>query len=452
MRARTLPHTGLRKGRGIPAARRAMTVAAVVSLGAGLLAGCADDGDSGSSSSSGDSEGKTTITLGLFGTQGFKEAGLYAEYEKLNPDIKIAETVVERNENYYPALVNRLTSNSGLQDIQAVEVGNIAEVVETQSSKLMDLSKVEGVESGNWLDWKWKQATTKDGQTIGLGTDVGPMAICYRKDLFEKAGLPTDREEVSKLWAGSWEKLVEVGRDYQKKAPEGTTFLDSPGGLINAILSSEEEKFYNASGEVTYKTNPKVKAAFDLTAEAAEDGLTGNQTQFQPAWDTTIANSKFAAVSCPPWMLGTIMGKSKPESFGKWDVASAPKPGNWGGTFLSVPKSGKNTEEAAKLVAWLTAPEQQAKLFAKQGSFPSAPGAYELPQVTGAKNELTGDAPIGEFFAKAAEDVPNQPIGPKDQIIQQGLTDNGVILVAQGKSPKEAWETATKTIDNNLDK
>ncbi|GAA4019363.1 extracellular solute-binding protein [Streptomyces sp. NBC_01352] len=435
-------------------ARKTMVLAAVAALGSGLLAGCADDGDGGGDgSSSGEGGGgKTTITLGLFGTQGFKEAGLYAEYEKLNPKIKIAENVVERNENYYPALVNHLTTNSGLQDIQAVEVGNIAEVVNTQAAKLMDLSKVSGVQSSNWLDWKWKQATTKDGQTIGLGTDVGPMAICYRKDLFEQAGLPADREAVSKLWAGSWEQFVEVGKDYQAKAPKGTTFLDSPGGLLNAIVSGESEKFYDASGEVIYKTNPAIKKAFDLTAQAAEDGLIGNQTQFQPAWDTTIANSKFAAMSCPPWMLGYIKGKSKPEAAGKWDVATSPKPGNWGGTFLAVPKSGKNTDEAAKLAAWLTAPEQQAKLFAKQGSFPSAPAAYSLPQVTGAKNTMTGDAPIGTLFAEAAKQIPAQVIGPKDQIIQQGLTDNGVILVTQGKSAKEAWETATKTIDNNLEK
>ncbi|GEC10413.1 sugar-binding protein [Streptomyces spinoverrucosus] len=430
-------------------ARKSVVLAAIATLGAGLLAGCADDGgDEGGSGSSG-GEGKTTITLGLFGTMGFKEAGLYDEYMKLNPDITIKENVTERNENYYPALVNHLTTNSGLMDIQAVEVGNIAEVAQTQGSKLVDLSKY-GKES-DYLEWKWKQAATPDGQTIGLGTDVGPMAICYRKDLFQQAGLPTDREEVGKLWAGDWEKFVDVGRDYQKNAPDGTTFLDSPGGLIQAILSSETERFYNSSGEVIYKTNPAVKAAFDLTAAAAEDGLVGNQTQFQPAWDTTIANSKFAAMSCPPWMLGYIKGKSKPEAAGKWDVAAAPKSGNWGGSFLAVPKSGKNVEEAAKLAAWLTAPEQQAKLFKVQGNFPSTPPAYEMPEVKSAKNEMTGDAPIGEIFAEAAKSAPVQVIGPKDQVIQQGLTDNGVILVAQGKSAKEAWDTAVKTIDNNLD-
>ncbi|MER8220027.1 extracellular solute-binding protein [Streptomyces sp. NPDC094143] len=435
----------------IRTARKALALAAVASLGTGLLAGCADDGGDDSSGSSSGGKGKTTITLGLFGTMGFKEAGLYAEYEKLNPKIKIAENVVERNENYYPALLNHLTTNSGLQDVQAVEVGNIAEIVNTQAAKLEDLSKVSGVNKADWLDWKWQQATTKDGQTIGLGTDIGPMAICYRKDLFEKAGLPSDRAEVGKLWAGDWSKFVDVGERYKKNGPEGTTFMDSPGGLINAILSSEKEKFYDSSGKVIYKTNPAVKNAFDLTAEAAEKGLVGAQTQFQPAWDQTIANNKFAAMACPPWMLGYIKGKSQPDAKGKWDVAVAPKSGNWGGSFLSVPKNGKNVEEAKKLVAWLTAPEQQAKLFKVQGSFPSAQAAFDSPEVTGAKNDMTGDAPIGEIFAEAAKQIPVQVIGPKDQIIQQGLTDNGVILVTKGKSAKEAWETATKTIDNNLD-
>ncbi|MDQ0684039.1 cellobiose transport system substrate-binding protein [Streptomyces achromogenes] len=436
-------------------ARRAVVLAAVASLGAGLLAGCADDGGddkASDGSSSGGGKGKTTITLGLFGTFGFKEAGLYAEYEKLHPDIKIAENVTERNENYYPALVNHLTTNSGLQDIQAVEVGNIAEVVATQASKLEDLSKTAGVKKDDWLDWKWAQGTTKDNQTIALGTDVGPMAICYRKDLFQQAGLPTDRAAVAKLWTGDWNKFVSVGEQYKKKAPKGTTFMDSPGGLINAILSSEKEKFYDASGEVIYKKNPAVKAAFDLTAKAATEGLVGAQTQFQPAWDTTIANTKFAAMACPPWMLGYIKGKSKPDAAGKWDVAVAPKSGNWGGSFLSVPKSGKHVKEAAALAAWLTAPAQQAKLFSVQGSFPSAPGTYTEAAVTSAKNEMTGDAPIGTIFAEAAKSSPVQVIGPKDQIIQQGLTDNGVILVTKGKSAAEAWTTATKTIDNNLDK
>ncbi|MGW2044302.1 ABC transporter substrate-binding protein [Streptomyces sp. NPDC001858] len=434
--------------------RRVVVLAAVASLGAGLLAGCADDGKDSASddSSSGGGKGKTTISLGLFGTFGYEEAGLYAEYEKLHPDIKITQNVTVENANYYPALVNHLTTNSGLMDVQAIEVGNIAEVVATQASKFEDMSKVSGIDKSQWLDWKWAQASTKDGQTIALGTDVGPMALCYRKDLFQAAGLPTDREKVGALWAGDWNKFIAAGQQYKKKAKAGTFFMDSPGGLLNAVLSSEKDKFNNASGEIIYKTNPAVKAAFDLTAKAAEEGLVQAQSAFTPTWKTTISQSKFATIACPPWMLGTIKESAKPEDAGKWDVAVAPKSGNWGGSFLGVPKSGKHVKEATELVKWLTAPEQQAKLFKVQGNFPSAPATYTMPEVTGAKNEMTGDSPIGTVFSEAAKSAPVQVIGPKDQVIQDGLANNGVILVTKGKSAAEAWETATKTIDNNLDK
>ncbi|MEU7717055.1 ABC transporter substrate-binding protein [Streptomyces tibetensis] len=432
------------------AARKAAVLAAVTSLGIGLLAGCADDGGKDSDSPGG-SDGKTVVSLGLFGTFGYKEAGLYAEYEKLHPNIKIQENVTQRNENYYPALVNHLTTNAGLMDIQAVEVGNIAEVVNTQADKLEDVSKAPGVKPDTWLDWKWQQATAKDGRTIGLGTDVGPVAICYRKDLFEKAGLPTDPEELAQRWAGDWQKLIEVGKEYKKKAPEGTTFMDSPGGLMDAVLGSEKIRFYDESGKVIYKTNPAVKDSFMKTAQATKDGLVGAQTQFQPDWNTSVANSKFAAIACPPWMLGTLKEHSKPEAKGKWGVAVAPKSGNWGGAFLTVPKSGKNVQEALKLAAWLTAPEQQTKLFKVQGNFPSAPSTYTTPEVLNSKNEMTGDAPVGKVFAEAAKTTPVQVIGPKDQVILSGLNDNGLILMTKGKSPEEAWNTAVKTIDNNLD-
>ena len=57
---------------------------------------------------------------------------------------------------------------------------------------------------------------TADGKhLIGLGTDVGGMAMCYRRDLFEKAGLPTERDAVSKLWP-TWHDYVEVGEQFKQ--------------------------------------------------------------------------------------------------------------------------------------------------------------------------------------------------------------------------------------------
>ncbi|MFM9370294.1 extracellular solute-binding protein [Streptomyces sp. Da 82-17] len=431
---------------------RAVALAAVVTLGVSLLGGCAEDPGEPGGTTGGDGAGKTTLTVGVFGVFGLKEAGLYDEYMKKNPDIVIKQTSIERNENYYPQLLTHLGTGSGLADIQAVEVNNIAEIVATQSDKLVDLSKTPGVSKSAYLDWKWRQGTTKDGATVGLGTDIGPQGICYRKDLFAKAGLPTDRDEVGELWAGDWQKYLDVGKKFQKKAPEGKAFVDSAAGVMAAVTGSYAERFYDEDGKVVYKSNPRVKEAWDLAAEFATSGLTAKLQQFQPTWDQGYANGSFATVSCPAWMLGYIKTKSGEKGADQWDVAQAPKPSNWGGSFLTVPKAGKHTEEAAKLAAWLTAPEQQAKLFDKQGSFPSASAAYDLPAVAGSKNAYFGDAPIGKIFAKAAEGAPVQILGPKDLIIAQNLADVGMLQVDQkGTSPDAGWKAAVKAIDNALD-
>lgn len=435
--------------------RRAVILAVVAALGAGLLAGCAEDSDEPTGSASnggGGGKGRTTLTVGVFGAFGLKEAGLYDEYMKLNKNIEIKQTSIERNENYYPQLLTHLGSGSGLADIQAVEVNNIAEITATQSGKLVDLSKTEGVQKDAFLPWKWAQATTKDGRTIALGTDIGPQGICYRKDLFAKAGLPTDREAVGKLWAGDWNKYLDAGGQFKAKAPKGTAFVDSASGVMAAITGSNENRFYDPDGKIVYKTNPAVKEAWDIAARFATEGLTGKLQQFTPAWDQGFANGTFATVSCPAWMLGYIQDKGGAAGKDKWDVAAAPRPSNWGGSFLTVPEAGKNKDEAAKLAAWLTAPEQQAKLFAERGSFPSAKAAYSLPEVSGAKHDYFAGAPIGQIFSKAAEGVPVQIIGPKDLIIAQNLADIGMLQVDQkGRSSQQGWDAAVKAIDNALD-
>lgn len=206
--------------------RTLLTTVTAVGAAALLLAGCAQDPEEGpgkGTPATGKSGGaaQTTLTVGVFGAFGLQEAGLYDEYMAQNPGIRIEQTSIERNENYYPQLLTHLGTGSGLADIQAVEVNNIAEITATQADKLVDLGKAPGVDKAAYLPWKWAQGTAsaaKGGATVGLGTDIGPQGICYRKDLFEAAGLPSDRAAVGALWAGDWNKYLEAGKAYKAKA------------------------------------------------------------------------------------------------------------------------------------------------------------------------------------------------------------------------------------------
>ncbi|MGW0997598.1 ABC transporter substrate-binding protein [Streptomyces sp. NPDC002523] len=423
---------------------------AVAALTTGLLAGCAKDSDDGSSvTSDGGGKGKTTLTIGTFGVFGYKQAGLYDEYMKLHPDISIKENVTTRTDVYWPKVLTRLQAGSGTDDIEAIEIGNVTEAVQTQADKFVDLGK--DVDKSQWLDWKNAQATTKDGKLIGLGTDTGPMAICYRRDLFQKAGLPTDRTELARMWKGDWSKYVDLGKQYMRKAPKGTKFVDSASSVYNAAVGGASERYYDKDGNVVWDKSEGVKKAWDAAMAVATSTMSAKLKQFDPTWDQGFANGTFASIACPAWMIGYIEQKSGDSGKGKWDVAAAPAASNWGGSFLGVPTATKHQKEAVALAKWLTAPEQQAKVFAKQASFPSTPSAYASLKPQADTTAYFSGAPLTQIFSDAAKTIPAQPLGPKDKPIDSAISDIGILQVEQkGKSPSEGWDAASKEIKDVL--
>ncbi|MEW2130228.1 ABC transporter substrate-binding protein [Streptomyces sp. NPDC005435] len=435
--------TSIRRSRGTVA------LLAAAALTTGLLAGCSKDSDDTSSNADDGGNGKITLTVGTFGVFGYKQAGLYDEYTKLHPDISIKENVTTRTDVYWPKVLTRLQAGAGTDDIQAIEVGNITEAVQTQANKFVDLGK--DVDKSQWLDWKLAQATTKDGKLIGVGTDTGPMAVCYRKDLFAKAGLPTDRAKLAELWKGDWSKYVDLGKKYMKKAPKGTKYVDSAASVYNAAVGGASERNYDKDGKVVWDKSPGVKAAWDAAMTVATSDMSAKLKQFDPTWDNGFANATFASLACPAWMIGYIEQKSGDSGNGKWDVAQAPAASNWGGSFLGVPTASKHQKEAIALAKWLTAPAQQAKVFAKQASFPSTPAAYAGLKPAADTTAYFSDAPLTQIFSEAAKTIPAQPLGPKDKPIDSAISDIGILQVEQkGKSPAEGWKAASAEIKDVL--
>lgn len=416
-----------------------------VAVAALLVAGCGGDDEEPAAAADGGGGEEITLTLGLFGTFGYEEAGLYDEYMRLHPNITIEETSIEFEQDYYQALQTHLAGGSGLSDIQGIEVARIAEVTQTQADQWVDLNEFGADElADTFFPWKWEAAQSADGRTIGLGTDTGPQAICYRTDLFEEAGLPTDREELGSMWA-TWDDFLEIGAQYVENAPEGSSFMDSPSGLYNAIIGQSETQYYDEDGNPIYESNPAVKDAWDIAVRAIQGGLTARLEQFDQAWNQAFANGAFATIACPAWMIGYIKGQAGDSGAGNWDVASIPGDGgNWGGSYLAIPAATENHEEAYALLQWLTAPEQQVKMWTQSQHFPSSSTAAADPAIESATDEYFNGAPIGVIFKESADDLPIAILGPKDGVIKDTIS-NGLLRVdQQGEASDTAWE---KTMD-----
>ncbi|NOJ59331.1 extracellular solute-binding protein [Arthrobacter sp. 260] len=429
--------------------RKITALASVASL-AFVASGCG--GGNGEPASADNPVALTVTTFGQFGYD-----DLYAEYEDQNPGVTIEATNIDGSANARTDAFTKLAAGSGLSDVVAVEEGWLGSIMEV-SDQFVDLNEYGAADiKDNWVDWKFEQGTDPEGRVIGYGTDIGPQALCFNRTLFEEAGLPTDREEVAELFGGdeaTWETYFDLGRQYHEDT--GKAWYDQSSFVWNSMVNQMEEGYYTADGELNVEGNEAMRAQFDLLASGTLDGLSANQTQFDWGNGQAFVDGSFAVHVCPAWMLGTI--KEQLESAGGgpesgWDVADVFPGGasNWGGAFLSVPQSSEHPVEAAKLAAWLTAPEQQVKQSAAANNFPSTLEAQAEIVEAAVPNELFNDAPYGAIFESRAEGVVAQFKGPYDSVIQENVFAPAVKLLDTGEgTADEAWEEALTLLNDQV--
>ncbi|WP_341719451.1 extracellular solute-binding protein [Micromonospora sp. FIMYZ51] len=412
---------------------RWLRVAAVGLVVGSMVVACSGRSTTGGSGG----DGAVTLTISFWGDFGLQD--LKAKYEAEHTNVKIALNSGEFNAQHED-LQKKLIAGSGAPDIAAIDEGFIVQF-RGQADKFVNLlDKGAGKHETHYLPWKWKQSLSPDGNTqIGLGTDVGGLAMCYRTDLFEAAGLPTERDQVSALWP-TWDDFIQVGQQYTAKTKK--KFIDNGTNLFNPILGQQPVGFYNESDQLQMEGGPKV--AFDYAVKAVDAGISANLTSFQADWDKGFTSGSFAVLACPAWMLGHIQNTA-PGTKGKWDIAAVPGGGgNWGGSFLTIPKQGKNVDEAYKFLDWLIQPEQQIEIFKTVGNLPSQPGLYTDPAITEFKNEFFNSAPVGQIFPKMAQALTPQYLGKKNGPTRVAV-ENVLNRVQNGTLKSDAaWAEAIK--------
>ena len=380
---------------------------------------------------------KIQLKVGLFGDLGFKP--LYEEFKKTHPNVEIVENITQFND-HHNNLVKRLATNAGAGDVEAVEVGYISTFT-AQPQKFHDL-KQYGLDKrqGDYLDWKWQQGLSKQGgQVLGLGTDVGGLAMCYRKDLFKKAGLPEDRDEGRRALAhlgGLHRHGQEVRRGGRaRRQVRGRPRRDLPRDRQPGPDRPVRRRRTTSSWTPTRTS----RRPGTCPTRSPPRGLTAKLAAFTPPWNTGFAKGSFATIICPAWMTGFIQEQAK-DATGKWDIATVPGgSGNSGGSHLMVPKQSKHPKEAAELVDFLTTKDAQAKVFKEEGIFPSIPALYDDPSIQSFTKPFFGDAPIGKIYSEAAKALKPQHLGPKEADVRTAI-GNGLGRVEQGKqTPDESW-------------
>ncbi|MFE0556409.1 extracellular solute-binding protein [Paenibacillus lautus] len=392
---------------------------------------------------------KIELSFWSLGTTNYED--LAKEYTKEHPNITFKFQNTSDQTAHHNNLTTALSAGSGAPDIFQLEIAFMERFINNQDKfyNLYDLGAKDL--EGNYLEWKWKQATSVDGSfQLGLPTDIGPTVVYYRTDLAEQAGLPTDPDGFSAA-IDSWDKFASVAKDFTSKT--GKPFADLTDLVYNGVRDQSPDQIYfnKEDGSFIGDTNPQVRKAYDFTVKGIQEGWIGNWILWSPEWQKAINDGDFGVMLGPAWIAGTI--RNAKDTAGKWQIAQLPEgAGNWGGSFLTLPKEGKHSKEAYEFISWVLNKENQLKSFKDSGLFPSIPAVYSEPSFTEEKDEFFGGQVISEAYAKSAERIKPVYYGPlhdqTDTIIKNALKN----VLEKKADPQKEWESAMKQIKTLVDR
>jgi cellobiose transport system substrate-binding protein len=185
-----------------------------------------------------------------------------------------------------------------------------------------------------------------------------------------------------------------------------------------------------------------------VTLKAFAAGISAKQGSFSSGWTAAMKKGDYAVVCSPSWMLSQ-MKTNAPETNGKWDIATIPGgSGNWGGSFLAIPKRAKNAKAAWNYISEMQSPQGQLAHFLLQGSLPTTPSVYTDPQLVGKTDPFFNNAPIGKIYTQSVVGIKPFYFGPQDGPIGTEFL-NTLTSVEQGKvDPANAWNTALTNVKN----
>ncbi len=437
----------------------ALSLAAVLLVGS--LAGCGGNNNAGKDNTTKENSGnkaastnapstekaadpaeKVELSFWTLGNVNYEE--LANQYTKEHPNVTIKIQNTGDQTAHHNNLTTALSAGSGAPDIFQLEIGFMERFLSAQD-KFYNLNDYGAKDiQANYLDWKWKQASSVDGSfQLGLPTDIGPTVVYYRTDLAKKAGLPEDPDGFGAA-IDTWDKFATVAKAYKDKI--GKPFVDLTDLTYNALRdqSNDEIYFSKADGKFIGDTNPQVKKAYDFTVKGIQEGWISNFMLWSPEWGQGMNDGSFAVIMGPAWMAGNIKSNA-PDTSGKWKIAQLPEgAGNWGGSFITLPKEGKHPKEAYDFIQWLVNKDNQLESFKTKGLMPSIPALYEDPAFKDFKDDFFGGQQTAVEFGKSANRVKPVYYGPlhdqTDTFFKNALKN----VLEKKADPAKEWDEAVK--------
>ena len=382
--------------------KNSMRIAALGIVAAISLTGCAAGSGSGGSDAAVDckpADGKVELSYTSW-IPGIEK--VVDVWNKKNPDIQVkVQTGPNGNGGTYKNFFNQLSA------------GNAPDLGQIEYDALPNFRVQDGLENiascanvseskADFIDWTWNQVTFgEDDAVYAVPQDTGPMAMYYRKDLFEAAGIPVPT---------TWDEYAAAAAKIREQGGYITNFPQNDVNWFAGLVWQKDGSWFTNDGDswdVTL-TSPESEEVADYW----QNLISGDLVSKVPAW-TDEWNNAYNTGSDWTW-ISAVWGANSissgaPDTSGKWAVAPMPqwtageeKAGNWGGSSTAVLKGSDHPYEAAQFALWLNTDDEALTLLNQEANlYPATKAGLSLP-VLSEGVEFYDNQKIYDVFADAA--------------------------------------------------
>jgi multiple sugar transport system substrate-binding protein len=273
-------------------------------------------------------------------------------FNNAHTDVQVCWTVAGQGQPEYAKFQTAISANKGAPDVIMLEADQLPGF-EIQKA-LVDLSPYGANDvKDKFSAGAWKDVSQGDA-VYAIPVDGGPMAMIYRKDVFDKYGIKTPPA----TWA-------EYAADAQKVKDAGGPLFGDLGSNVPAATTALLEQ--KGAKPFTYDLGTPKDISIALDSQPAKDvlnywadlvkkGLVGKQDQFTTDYISGVVGGKYATYISAAWAPGYLTGAGVGKGSEKGQFAVAPLPQwdtanpvsvNWGGSTFAVTSQASDKKLAA---------------------------------------------------------------------------------------------------------
>ena len=286
-------------------------------------------------------------------------------------------------------------------------------------------------------------AVSVDDKMYSLPFEQEPVALYYRKDLLEKAGIkpPTN-----------WDELMSAAQELTGAKRKGIVIEPSPGGYQNftwyPFLWSAGGEVVDASSKKSALRTPEAASAFELWGKLVSSGYAPKKVSALTADPGPLGRGEAAMQVCGFWAIAQLKANFPKVDYG---IAQIPAPAGgkpvtvYGGWTQMLSSQGKALSQAKAFTKWLWT---QDKTFPQEWACRHNSKFSPNPTINEQCDDVFSKPPYDFFKDTVLPTARAEPRYP-DQVVK-AVGDGLQAAMFSGKSGEEAAALAADKIDSYL--